>query len=377
MHLRALTALARASASAIVVRTPRATALDVSRPARRLTVTAAASRRDDSIHNLDAQYDSEPAPFVVVKRVRRDDVGALSDIFLSTGASSVSTTDADLGTQNEKEIFSSNTLKEAASDAATARVWDSCDVQAYFPSHDVARRSIETAEEILGVTLDVTHGSSKSNDWVQVVKDSFTPTKITEGLYIVPDWCDNVDPSAVNIVLEPGIAFGTGEHPTTRMCLRWLKETLARRGETELVVDFGCGSGVLAIGALVMGAKHAVGVDLAEQAVQSAIDNAKLNGVEDRLVTMLGDGTDAGTPGANAQADIVVANILIGPVLDLEELFAGYCKPGGSIALSGILFSEEQSGAVVEKYSKHFTQLEVYEEDGWACVHGVRNHEKV
>ena len=373
--MRALTALARASAT--IVRS-RVTSLDASRTARRLTAaTAASPGRDDSIHNLDAQYDSEPAPYVVVKRVRRDHVGALGDIFLSTGASSVSTTDADLGTENEKEIFSSNTFEEAASDEVQSRVWDSCDVQAYFPSRDVARSSIEAAEEILGTTLDVTYGSSKSNDWVQVVKDSFTPTKIAEGLYIVPDWCDSVDSSAVNIVLEPGIAFGTGEHPTTRMCLRWLKKTLARRGETELVVDFGCGSGVLAIGALVMGAKRAVGVDLAAQAVQSSIDNAKLNGVEDRLVTMLGDGTDSGTPGANGQADIVVANILIGPVLDLEELLAGYCKPGGSIALSGILYSEEQSNAVVAKYSKHFTDIEVWEEDGWACVHGTRNNKTV
>ena len=373
--MRALTALARASAA--IVRS-RVASLGASRTARRLTAaTAASPGRDDSIHNLDAQYDSEPAPYVVVKRVRRDDVGALGDIFLSTGASSVSTTDADLGTEKEKEIFSSNTFEEAAADEAQSRVWDSCDVQAYFPSRDVARGSIEAAEEILGTTLDVTYGSSKSNDWVQVVKDSFTPTKIAEGLYIVPDWCDSVDSSAVNIVLEPGIAFGTGEHPTTRMCLRWLKKTLARRGETELVVDFGCGSGVLAIGALVMGAKRAVGVDLAAQAVQSSIDNAKLNGVEDRLVTMLGDGTDSGTPGANGQADIVVANILIGPVLDLEELLAGYCKPGGSIALSGILYSEEQSNAVVAKYSKHFTDIEVWEEDGWACVHGTRNNKTV
>ena len=97
----------------------------------------------------------------------------------------MSTTDADLGTENEKEIFSSNTFEEARGRGAVA-VWDSCDVQAYFPSRDVARGSIEAAEEILGTTLDVTYGSSKSNDWVQVVKDSFTPAKIAEGLYIVP-----------------------------------------------------------------------------------------------------------------------------------------------------------------------------------------------
>ena len=121
--MRALTALARASAT--IVRS-RVASLGASRTARRLTAaTAASPGRDDSIHNLDAQYDSEPAPYVVVKRVRRDDVGALGDIFLSTGASSVSTTDADLGTEKEKEIFSSNTFEEAAADEAQSRMWDS------------------------------------------------------------------------------------------------------------------------------------------------------------------------------------------------------------------------------------------------------------
>jgi ribosomal protein L11 methyltransferase len=243
---------------------------------------------------------------------------------------------------------------------------------AYFETHAAARASMEAAEEILGRAFDATYETSASNDWVQVVKDSFVPTKICEGLYIVPDWCENFDDDAVNIVLEPGIAFGTGEHPTTRLCLRWLKETLAKRGTTELVVDFGCGSGVLAIGALVMGAKRAVGVDLAQQAVQSSMDNARLNGVEDRLVTHCGDGTDPGTPGANGQAEIVVANILIDPVLELEELLAAYCMTGGEIALSGILCGK-QSDSVLIRYQKHFDNLKVVSEDGWACVHGVRN----
>jgi len=129
---------------------------------------------------------------------------------------------------------------------------------------------------------------------------------------------------------------------------------------------------VLAIGALVMGAKRAVGVDLAEQAVQSTMENASLNGVADRIIAYRGDGTDPGTPGADGQADLVVANILIGPVLDLEELLAGYCKTGGEIALSGILYGE-QSDSVVERYLVHFDEIKVESEDGWACVHGVRN----
>ena len=367
--------VARAFVVAFARARPRVTrAARPSAPATKPRVCAplCAYADDRALHSLDGCDDASDAPYVVVKRVDAHDVGALGDVLLSLGASSVSTIDADAGTEDEHEIFSANTFEEQASDKTKARVWAKCHVTAYFEDHARARAGIEAAEEILGISLEASYAESKSNDWVQAVKDSFTPTKIADGLYIVPDWCKDVDANAVNIALEPGIAFGTGEHPTTRLCLRWLKQTLARRGKTELVVDFGCGSGVLAIGALVMGADRAVGVDLAKQAVQSSIDNAKLNGVEDRLTTYLGDGRDPGTPGANGQADVVVANILIGPVLELEPLFAGYCKVGGEIALSGILYGE-QSASVVAKYARHFDNICVVEECGWACVHGVRN----
>ena len=326
---------------------------------------------DAGIHDLSCADDDGDAPYVIMRRVRDADVGSLSDVLLSLGASSVSAVDADLGRECEEEIFSANTFEEESRDWERTRVWKSCDLAAYFDSHDVARDVVASAEDILGLKLDVEYGTSKANDWVEVVKDSFTPTKISDGLFIVPSWCEDVDSSAVNIALEPGIAFGTGEHPTTRLCLRWLQQSL-RKEPVDVVVDFGCGSGVLAIGALLLGAKTAVGVDLAKQAVVSSMDNAKLNGVEDRLTVFCGDGTDVNTPGANGQADIVVANILIEPVLGLEELFAGYVKPGGRVALSGILFGE-QSDKVVAQYSKHFEDIVVDHEGGWACVSGVRN----
>ena len=329
-----------------------------------------------AVNSLDGAYDASDAPYVVIHRVPSDNVGALSDVLLSMGASSVSTTDADLGTPHEEEIFSSNSFAEAARDEAQARVWSNCEVTAYFDTREIATEAVSTAETILGVSLDAEHATARANDWVRAVKESFKPRAIADGLYIIPNWVEDMDRDAVNIVLEPGIAFGTGEHPTTRLCLRWLKEILAKRSRTELVVDFGCGSGVLAIGALLMGAERAVGVDLARQAVQSSMDNAKLNGVHDRLTTFLGDGTDPGTPGANGQADIVVANILIGPVLELEGLFARYCKKGGEIALSGVLYGE-QSDSVVARYAPHFDNLRVSEEDGWACVHGTRNAKPV
>ena len=326
---------------------------------------------DAGVHDLSCAEDDGDAPYVIMRRVRNADVGSLSDVLLSLGASSVSTIDADRGSDAEEEIFSANTFVEESRAEEKTRLWKSCNLAAYFDSHDVARDVIASAEDILGLKLDVEYATAKANDWVEVVKDSFTPTKISEGLFIVPSWCEDVDTSAVNIALEPGIAFGTGEHPTTRLCLRWLENVL-RKEPVDVVVDFGCGSGVLAIGALLLGAKNAVGVDLAKQAVVSSMDNAKLNGVEDRLTVFCGDGTDVNTPGANGQADIVVANILIEPVLGLEELFAGYVKPGGRIALSGILYGE-QSEKVVALYTKHFDDIVVDHEGGWACVSGTRN----
>lgn len=345
-----------------------------SSPPRRSLATPFASSSESwrDVNSLDGALDASDAPYVTIARVARSAVGALSDILLSMGASSVSTTDADRGTASEEEIFSSNTFVEAASDAARARVWARCDLTAYFDTKEHAVEAVRSAEMILGVKLDAAHDVARSNDWVEAVKESFSPIEVASGLNIVPNWVSDVDESAVNIMLEPGIAFGTGEHPTTRLCLRWLKKTISQRARTELVVDFGCGSGVLAIGALLLGAERAVGVDLARQAVQSSMDNAKLNGVEHRLSTFLGDGTDPGTPGANGQADVVIANILIQPVLELEPLFARYCKTGGEVALSGVLHGE-QSASVVAKYSTHFDNLSVDEEGGWACVHGTRN----
>jgi len=329
--------------------------------------------RASSIHDLSAAESDAAAPFIVVRRARDAVVPALTDIFLSLGASSVSASDADAGSAREVEIFAEDDEKFKRDARAWERteVWASCDVVAYFETHDVAREAVRSAKEILKEDFDVEYASSKANDWVEVVKASFKVMRISETLDIVPSWVVEERAGAVNVRIEPGIAFGTGEHATTRLCLRWIERALERKG-AELVVDFGCGSGVLAIAALMLGAKRAVGVDLAKQAVESSMNNAKLNGVQDRLTVFCGDGTDETTPGANGQADIVVANILIDTVLGLEELFARYVKRGGRVALSGILFGN-QSDQVVKKYSKHFTDINVESDDGWACVSGIRN----
>jgi ribosomal protein L11 methyltransferase len=185
--------------------------------------------------------------------------------------------------------------------------------------------------------------------------------------------------------LEPGLAFGTGEHPTTRLCLGWLwrrREVL--RGAK--VVDFGTGSGVLAIGARLMGATRAVGIDLDPMSIRAAAINAELNGIavgganddddddgDDSFVLAVADGSrDEDLPdGLRGDVDVLVANILVGPVVALAPLFASYVKPGGSVCLSGVL--ETQTPAVIEAYeAAGFEALTRESEDGWAVVSGVR-----
>lgn len=204
-----------------------------------------------------------------------------------------------------------------------------------------------------------------------MVLDSFTPVKVLDGLWIVPEWCDAPaeDPDALSVVLEPGLAFGTGEHPTTRLCLGWLRKNGM---EGKYVMDFGTGSGVLAIGAMLMGAERAVGVDIDPLSVKSAGTNAALNGLKDRIELYCADGSDdSELPPGRGDVDVMVANILVGPVLDLEPLFASYVKPGGRVCLSGILVT--QAPRVIEKYAEHFDDLSYEEELGWAVVSGVRN----
>jgi len=178
-------------------------------------------------------------------------------------------------------------------------------------------------------------------------------------LWIVPSWHEATDASAINIALDPGLAFGTGSHPTTRLCLRWLDANL-RGGES--VLDYGCGSGILAIAALKLGAGSAVGVDVDAQAVQASRDNARANQVVASFYL-----PDAAPKLA---AEIVVANILTNPLRMLAPLLAGATLPGGRIVLSGIL--AEQADEVMAIYQQWFDLLPPQFEDGWACLSGSK-----
>jgi ribosomal protein L11 methyltransferase len=202
----------------------------------------------------------------------------------------------------------------------------------------------------------------EDKDWEREWMDNFHPMQFGKRLWICPSWRDVPDPQAVNVMLDPGLAFGTGTHPTTALCLQWL-DGLDLEGKT--VIDFGCGSGILAIAALKLGAAHAIGIDIDPQAIQASRDNAQRNGVSERLSLYLPKQQPE-----NLSADVVVANILAGPLRELAPLISVLPVNGGHLGLSGILASQAQS--VAEAYQDLFTLDPVAEKEEWCRITGIR-----
>lgn len=202
----------------------------------------------------------------------------------------------------------------------------------------------------------------EDKDWEREWMVNFHPMRFGQRLWICPSWRDVPDPEAVNVMLDPGLAFGTGTHPTTSMCLTWL-DGLDLQGKT--VIDFGCGSGILAIAALKLGAASAIGIDIDPQAIQASRDNAERNGVSERLSLYLPHEQPD-----NLSADVVVANILAGPLRELAPLISVLPVKGGSLGLSGVLASQAES--VCEAYQELFTLDPVAEKEEWCRITGIK-----
>jgi ribosomal protein L11 methyltransferase len=196
-------------------------------------------------------------------------------------------------------------------------------------------------------------------DWVALTQRQFEPIRAGERLWIVPTWHDPPDPGAVNVVLDPGAAFGTGSHPTTRLCLAWLEREV---GADDIVLDYGCGSGILGIAALKLGARAATGVDVDARALEAARYNSQRNAVS--LETL---DAAASIP---RTATITVANILANPLRILAPLIAAHTRVGGRIALSGIL--EYQAGEVADSYRPYAALAVAARESGWVLLTGRR-----
>ncbi len=201
----------------------------------------------------------------------------------------------------------------------------------------------------------------EDKDWTRAWMDAFEPISFGQRLWIIPSWHRPSNPDAVNVILDPGLAFGTGTHPTTALCLKWLD---AHPPCNRQVIDFGCGSGILAVAAALLGAGHVWAVDHDPQALMATRDNAEKNGVGDKISTCL----PADLP--QLETDLMVANILANPLLTLAPLFAELTKKGGEIVLSGIL--GHQADQVAQRYSEWFEINPATTQEEWVALNGTR-----
>ena len=272
------------------------------------------------------------------------------DALLEVGAVSVTFMDAE-----DQPIFEP--------DLGTTPLWSHTHLLALFeadtdPDNLIAHLQLLTGAELPQHQIE----QIEDQDWERSWMDNFQPMRFGQRLWIVPSWHEAPEPEAVNLLLDPGLAFGTGTHPTTSLCLQWL-DGQALEGCT--VLDFGCGSGILAIAALLLGAEHAVGTDIDPQALEASRDNAGRNGIAaERFPLYLPGDMPAGT------YDVVVANILAGPLVQLAPTISAHVRPGGRLALSGIL--AEQADEVRAAYADLFELDPTAVQDGWVRISGVR-----
>jgi ribosomal protein L11 methyltransferase len=287
-------------------------------------------------------------------RIRVGDEHAehLSDALLEAGAVSVDVCDALAGTPGEQPLF-------GEPGAAPPGAWRESEVSALFPSDADAGGLAREACAACGVDAPLALETVPDQDWVRLTQGQFEPLHASPRLWIVPTWCEPPDPSALNLRLDPGLAFGTGSHPTTALCLEWLDRHLPPGAS---VIDYGCGSGVLAIAARMFGAGPVRGVDIDAAAVESSRANAAANGVEALFSSP--DGFDP------RPADVVLANILSNPLRVLAPLLCGLAVPGGSVVLSGIL--APQADHVAEAYRPWLDFEPARERDGWVRLWGRR-----
>lgn len=252
-----------------------------------------------------------------------DTADAVADALSAAGAMSVSIESA----TDEQRL-------QAAGEATP--LWNENRITGVFPEDAdttpiIAAARTVMASEVLSYEID----RLEDTDWERAWMADYRPQQVGTRLWITPSWCEPPDSTATNVVLDPGLAFGTGTHPTTRLCLEWLAE-LPLAGAN--VIDYGCGSGVLAIAALKLGAARASGIDIEPQALAVSRANAERNGVADRFVALTPDEL---APGATA--DLVIANILSEILVTLAPELAGYVRPGGYLGLSGILLDQVEN----------------------------------
>jgi ribosomal protein L11 methyltransferase len=280
---------------------------------------------------------------------------AMEESLMAAGACSVTYEDAQDQPVLEPEL-------------GTTPLWDATIITGLFTADEDMQAAHATASNVFkhltGENLPAYRVEILENqDWTRTWMEHFKPMQFGTRLWICPSWQEAPEPDAVNLLLDPGLAFGTGTHPTTALCLKWLDAHIDAQ-QHKTIIDYGCGSGILGIAALLLGAEKVIAVDNDPQALLASIDNLSRNHLDaTRMSTHLPDQVPE-----DVQADILLANILAKPLYELSERLAALTKPGGVIVLSGIL--EDQAADLKAHYENRFDMDKVVIEDGWARLTG-------
>ncbi len=291
-------------------------------------------------------------------RVGSDYVDLVSDRLLEWGALSVDVHDAGEGTSQEQPLFG-----EPGTPAD--QFWQQAEITALLEENSNADEILHEVAGIIGSSILPEYQLTQvmEQDWVRLTQAQFEPIRISSRLWVVPSWHEPPDLAAISLRLDPGLAFGTGSHPTTRLCLAWLDQFL-QPGDS--VLDYGCGSGILAIAALKLGADRVTGIDIDPNAITASLDNAQNNSCDpDRL------SFTTALPAEWAPVTVVVANILANPLMILAPVLMKALQPGGRIVLSGIL--ETQADEVLQVYSAWFDMHVAATEQGWVLLAGRKS----
>lgn len=287
----------------------------------------------------------------LILEVTADDEEQISDFLSEAGAVSVNLEAAD-----EQEVFEPI--------PGTTPLWDQIRLSALFPAE-------QNLQELLNILATQISGNKiksinveqvPEQDWQQNCKDQFQPMLFAERLWVYPSWCEIPDPNKPHLLLDPGLAFGTGTHPTTALCLDWLAKNIQPE---QVIIDYGCGSGILALAAIKLGAKEVWAVDNDPQALEATEENAKRNTINSyQLFTVLPNELPA------VQVDTVIANILANPLIELAPTLSKLVKTDGNIVLSGIL--KNQIDSVMSVYEHYFHELFFDTQEDWVRVVGIK-----
>ena len=291
-------------------------------------------------------------PWLQLKLVTHaGEADAISDLLTELGAVAVTYEDA-----ADQPLFEP--------DPGETKLWHETRVVGLFEADtDIEAVKAELLTRLDSAPAHLNIDPLEDKDWTRAWMDAFKPIPCGQRLWIVPSWHQPSDPEAVNVILDPGLAFGTGTHPTTALCLQWLDSHPPQGLE---VIDYGCGSGILAIAAALLGARHVWAVDHDPQALIATRDNADKNGVADKITTCLPEEL------AQFEADLVLANILANPLMELAPKLAQQVKKGGDIVLSGIL--SHQADPVRQRYQQWFDMNPARQQEEWVELDGKRIH---